>query len=491
LAGNNLVSLPAFITQLPNLEYLDLYDNTLSNLPDSIAQLTSLKRLDLSHNLFTFLPDSIGFISNLNDLYLGYNRLMELPDSIARLSKLQSLSLMANPGIRISHIVGKLTQLTHLDIRHNQISILHENFCKLINLQHFDLSHNRISQLPECIGRLNKLVFLNINYNHVIELPESFANLSLLQSLYLSDNLLEQVPMGIARLNNLSCLILSSNHLQEVPEFLSKLTKLSHLDLSNNNITEIPKVVRDLPLLTHIQLSNKAGKFIVSSNEDIRLVAMLRDLKFEETCLKKLIDERMNLEWEINQFDSLYLHNLGDLIAEVLELRIKVIKDDASIAKTEAVQNYQNFLLLQQEQIKNMDMELGIAGKQQLTGLFHKAANLCNPCKMNAQNMARAEVFFKALNKAYLHQDIKTVEKICQELGSDQNFASLDYLVDGVEELQKKIACFQRLNSVIRNKIHIILKHKTYQRIAKINDPFCYFESQRLFLNKKIKELLD
>ena len=50
LYGNKLVSLPAEIGYLTNLEVLGLSENSIQNLPDSLDSLTKLRVLDLRHN---------------------------------------------------------------------------------------------------------------------------------------------------------------------------------------------------------------------------------------------------------------------------------------------------------------------------------------------------------------------------------------------------------------------------------------------------------
>ena len=53
LAGNDLISLPPEIWQLPNLMELYLSGNRLTSLPPEIGQLSNLEKLDLSKNRLT------------------------------------------------------------------------------------------------------------------------------------------------------------------------------------------------------------------------------------------------------------------------------------------------------------------------------------------------------------------------------------------------------------------------------------------------------
>ncbi|MEX2300738.1 MAG: ABC transporter permease, partial [Bryobacterales bacterium] len=65
-------------------------------LPDSLSQLSQLQSLDLSRNQLTALPDSLSQLSQLQHLVLIGNQLTALPDSLSQLSQLQSLDLGSN-----------------------------------------------------------------------------------------------------------------------------------------------------------------------------------------------------------------------------------------------------------------------------------------------------------------------------------------------------------------------------------------------------------
>lgn len=96
LSDLNLLSIPAFIKNLPWLERLDLTGNHLSTLSDSITKLPLLKYLDLSYNQFKTIPDAIGKLPSLKHLYLAGNQLSTISDSIEKLDSLEVLALSKN-----------------------------------------------------------------------------------------------------------------------------------------------------------------------------------------------------------------------------------------------------------------------------------------------------------------------------------------------------------------------------------------------------------
>src|SRR4051794_980795 len=70
MRDRGLLSLPALLSQLPQLERLDLSANQLTALPDAIGNLSRLDSLLLDDNQLTALPDAIGALANLRWLAL-------------------------------------------------------------------------------------------------------------------------------------------------------------------------------------------------------------------------------------------------------------------------------------------------------------------------------------------------------------------------------------------------------------------------------------
>ena len=63
-----------------------LEENKLTNLPESITDLNNLQKLDLSYNQFQIFPESINNFTNLKKLYLYENQFTkEEKDRIERL----------------------------------------------------------------------------------------------------------------------------------------------------------------------------------------------------------------------------------------------------------------------------------------------------------------------------------------------------------------------------------------------------------------------
>ena len=123
---------------------LDLSGEGLSKVPEAviITDLTDLEELDLSDNFLKELPTSINKLKNLKTLRLGWNQLRELPHSICELSN-----------------------LTWLSVNNNQLSVLPSNIKHLKNLRELDLRYNQLTTLPDETGDLKKLRLLYVAGN--------------------------------------------------------------------------------------------------------------------------------------------------------------------------------------------------------------------------------------------------------------------------------------------------------------------------------------
>lgn len=86
--------LPAEISCLNKLEFLDLSFNKMRNLPDEIASLSSLRSLKVANNKLVELPPELSSLLRLENLDLSYNRLTSLGFlELETMYNLQSLNL--------------------------------------------------------------------------------------------------------------------------------------------------------------------------------------------------------------------------------------------------------------------------------------------------------------------------------------------------------------------------------------------------------------
>ena len=79
------------VTELAELETLDLDGNPLARLPEGLPRLRTLRMLSLYGSALTEVPSAIGELARLEYLSLGRAPLTSLPDAIWELQALRTL----------------------------------------------------------------------------------------------------------------------------------------------------------------------------------------------------------------------------------------------------------------------------------------------------------------------------------------------------------------------------------------------------------------
>jgi len=264
---HKLTELPASLSQLTQLESLNLSGNQLTVLPEWLSKLTQLRSLDLSGNRLTVLPEWLSQLTQLRSLNLSGNQLTMLPEWLGQLAQLQALDLSGNEFTVLPEWLGQLTQLQSLDLPGYRVTALPEWLGKLTRLQSLDLSGHRLTALPEWLGKLTRLQSLNLSGNQLNVLPEWLGQLTQLHELNLSRNRLTALPESLGQLTQLELLELADNQLTVLPESISGLSNLSTLQLGEktlggNPLGHLPQFIREL----------KALRILVASRCDIEVV---------------------------------------------------------------------------------------------------------------------------------------------------------------------------------------------------------------------------
>ena len=84
LSTNNLTSLPASLSKLPNVRALYLNSNKLDfdGIPKSIGKLANLEIFSAGFNLLETVPEGLTRCGKLRKLLINNNKLITLPESI-------------------------------------------------------------------------------------------------------------------------------------------------------------------------------------------------------------------------------------------------------------------------------------------------------------------------------------------------------------------------------------------------------------------------
>lgn len=114
-------AVPASISHLSYLNYLDLYDNNITSIPSSIGELSNLSSLELSDNNISSLPETLGNLTQLNELYIYGNQLTSLPESIGNLSNLWTIEIEDNYLTTLPNSFANIENLWYVSLNNNCI----------------------------------------------------------------------------------------------------------------------------------------------------------------------------------------------------------------------------------------------------------------------------------------------------------------------------------------------------------------------------------
>jgi len=242
LSFNQIQTLhPKALVNLQSLDSLSLNHNHLPEIPDELFQdCPNLQDLTLHHNLLTSVPKSLSNLSNLQTLDLGENQIANLSmESLP--ASLYGLRLAGNDLDQIPmNIFTKLSNLNVLNLSHNRIKTIEEDALRnLKNLRALRLDNNRLQDMNGIVSSLKNLRWLNVSTNGLEWFDFAFLPRSL-EWLDIHNNLVKKLGnyYGLTDGYNLTSIDASFNSIEELDSNMF-LTSLTHIYLNNNNINNI------------------------------------------------------------------------------------------------------------------------------------------------------------------------------------------------------------------------------------------------------------
>lgn len=249
LFGLGLVSIPAGLSVLTNLEQLSLSNNILTSMSILLesASAQKLTVLDLSKNCLSMLPDNIHLLSQLTVLDVSYNCIKKtIPDNLQLIPGLMELYFEWN----------------RLEVIPTEIIL---NMSSLVLL---DLSYNKIKSISSSLFFHKSLILLNLAGNEDLAFDDHiecpFYNSSL-QEVDLSHTNLKQIPEWFENLFQLKMLKCSNNQLAHLGVVSSMLHQLDYLDLRHNSLHDM----QDLCSLATTPSSGSRRVSLILSRESL------------------------------------------------------------------------------------------------------------------------------------------------------------------------------------------------------------------------------
>ncbi|XP_063402067.1 chaoptin-like [Mytilus trossulus] len=263
MRGNKLTAISGAVSELRDLQYLDLSENLISEVDSNFNEnLIKLKYLNLAHNKISAGKLTLQNFVDLETLDLSYNQLTSfiIPQTLI---KLQTVNLAGN-GISTLESLDGLINLENFYFQQNKLTELKKFLfvdSPIINIA--DFSGNEIQEIdggtfephsPRFVdlsyNQLKKLKFpgwtyvksINLRGNYLENLHgESFYALFQLEFLDLAENALLYIDDNLfLYLTNLTTLHLEHNQLLGISNWKTlfrALISLKYIDFSYNNLT--------------------------------------------------------------------------------------------------------------------------------------------------------------------------------------------------------------------------------------------------------------
>lgn len=337
------------ISELDQLEELDLSHHKLSNLPNNFKKLKKLRKLSLRDNNFNVVPFPLLLLPALEELDLAENLISAPqfkypPGPIKKhIFNLKSLDFSSNGLIRLPSNFSNFTELKSLKLQnfrnHRQgLEITDKRFFKgqvsnplsgfldekiSDGVQQFKSPGNPISDLIkekedksveetlekiwEEVSSLPQLKELDLSQNDLTRLPEDWASLGQLKQLKLSQNRLSELPNGLKELKELQDFELNLNSFQNFPEIIFQFKNLKILSLKNTFDYAVQSLSKDWSSLENLEVlmlsdnNLSEGTFLKS----ISALPHLKKLDLQQNKLKELSE----LPHHFETLEELYLNN--------------------------------------------------------------------------------------------------------------------------------------------------------------------------------------
>ncbi|NGX31527.1 MAG: hypothetical protein K940chlam8_00898 [Chlamydiae bacterium] len=178
LSSSKLTTIPEWVLQLENLEYLNVSNNHFD--AEEVKKVFDMKHVKVlvARNCNLKTEDLKGLDKNnlLTKLDLSANSLHVLLDQVAQIDSLRQLYLADNNLEGLPVFFNNFRSLDELDLSHNALDEDAFKYMKDIQIRQLDLSYNKIKIIPDYFAKTvlkQNLKVFNTDYNPVKEFPKS------------------------------------------------------------------------------------------------------------------------------------------------------------------------------------------------------------------------------------------------------------------------------------------------------------------------------
>jgi Leucine-rich repeat (LRR) protein len=426
---NKITQIPDWISELVNLELLNLSGNEIDIVPKSIGQLQNLKQLYLHDNKILFIAHALGQLDNLEVLWIQDNLLYEydymidelyedynLADPTEREDPDQDLDVILLHDNMLNALTDNIIQLKNLinlwfDRRRPPIILIKarpedwqkvfskfntpsplradeywmEDFLvwvknngigfyptpntpkDLSNISGIGFCDLKLNSFPDSFSKFNNVKDLSISNSQIDTIPNQIKGLGKLTSLSFYRCQLTCLPEWIGDLQELSTLLLDYNKITNLPDSISKLVKLEDLCLRSNQLTSIPSVLNELEKLIILDLSNNEINSLPGS---IKGLSKLKNLYLSGNKLTSIPDAIKGLiNLEILDLDDNKLTSFPDVITGLTNLERLCLNGNKLTSIPDAIKGLTNLESLSLYNNKLTILPTGLGDVEKLKSL--------------------------------------------------------------------------------------------------------------------------
>ncbi|KAK3431318.1 hypothetical protein EUGRSUZ_E03191 [Eucalyptus grandis] len=262
---------PSWMSCMPKLVQLRLFDCARCKSLPSLGELASLKHLEIGElPIAEYTESDIHTLSSLPNL--STLRICESPN-LERIPPLVHLKELKPPSFPLEPL-QILVATTELVIDNSNIIELPDGVGELVKLRRLSLSNchgyenfqsplANWEELPDSFGNLQSLKVLKMDYCFISEFPSSIWHLRSLEEMHASSctNLEGEIPGDIVELINLRILKLRYTPISRLPPEIKFLSKLETLDLLHcDTLHELPALLSGL-FIVHLSPKLKEKVF--------------------------------------------------------------------------------------------------------------------------------------------------------------------------------------------------------------------------------------